>query len=166
MPPSFTEGQTHSLTRYKRLAPITWRWQLLCCAICVQNFLVGLFTGYSSFESLLDCKEIKPVDPKGNLCWIFSGRTEAEVEAPILWPPDARSTHWKIPWLKAKGEGATENKMVGWHYWLNRLEFEQTPGDSGGRGVRHAAVHSVTMSWRSLSDWTTITTPSKTICVA
>ena len=55
------------------------------------------------------CKEIKPVNPKGNPPWISAGRINAEAEAPILWPPDAKSqTHWKTPWcwerLKAKGE--------------------------------------------------------------
>ena len=43
------------------------------------------------FESPLDCKEIKPVNPKGNQPWIFTGRTDTEAEAPILWPPDAKN---------------------------------------------------------------------------
>ena len=61
-----------------------------------------------TLESLLDCKKIKPVNPKGNQSWIFIGRADAEAETPILWPPDEKNTHWKIPWcwerLKA-GEG-------------------------------------------------------------
>ena len=72
----------------------------------------------------LDCKEMKPVDPKGNQCWIFTGRTDAEAEAPILWPPDEKS------WLIAKDpeagkdrrqerKGMTKDKMLGWHHWLN-----------------------------------------------
>ena len=60
-------------------------------------------------ESPLDCKKIKPVNPKGNQLGIFIGRTDAEAEIPVLWPPDMKSTHWKRPWcwerLKAKGEG-------------------------------------------------------------
>ena len=60
-------------------------------------------------ESPLDCKEIKPVSPKGNQPWIFIGRTVAE--ALILWPPDEEPSHWKRPWcwerLKAKGEGGS-----------------------------------------------------------
>ena len=59
-------------------------------------------------ESPLDSKEIKPVDPKGNQLWIFIGRTDAEAEAPIFWPPDAEPTHWKRPrcWERRKaGEG-------------------------------------------------------------
>ena len=58
------------------------------------------------FESPLDSKEIKPVNPKGNQPWILIGRTDAEAEAPILWPP-GEPTHWKRPWCwgrwQAKG---------------------------------------------------------------
>ena len=56
-------------------------------------------------ESPLDCKEIQPVHPKGDQCWVFIGRTDVEAEAPILWPPDAlkRSLCWER--LKAGGEG-------------------------------------------------------------
>ena len=51
-----------------------------------------------TLESLLDCKEIKPVNPKGNMSWIFIGRTDAEAETPILWPPDVKSQLiWKDP---------------------------------------------------------------------
>ena len=61
-----------------------------------------------SLEGPLDFKEVKPANPKGNQPWIFTGRTDAEAEAPIPWPPDAELTYWKIPWcweiLKAKGE--------------------------------------------------------------
>ena len=88
-----------------------------------------------TFESPLDCKEIQPVQPKGSQSWIFIEKTDAEAEAPILWPPDAKN------WLtgkdpdagKDRGQekmGATEDEMVGWHLWLNGHEFEQTPGDS------------------------------------
>jgi len=83
-----------------------------------------------TLESPLDCK-IKPVNPKGNQPWIFIGRTDDEGEAPILWLPDAKN------WLTGKDpdagkdwgrkeKGATEDKMVEWHHWLNGHEFEQT----------------------------------------
>ena len=86
---------------------------------------------------VMDCKEIKPVNPNRNQPWIFIGRTEAE--APILWPPDAKS------WLVGKDsdtgkdwgfkkKGVTEGEMVGGHHWLNGHEFEQTLGDSEGWG--------------------------------
>ena len=82
-----------------------------------------------TLESPLDSKEIKLVNPKGNQPWIFTGRTDAEAEAPIFWLPDAKS------WLigkdsddgKGRGQeekGATEDEMVGWHHWLNGREFE------------------------------------------
>ena len=81
-------------------------------------------------ESPLDSKEIKPINPKRNQPWIFIGRTGAEVEASILWPPDAKS------WLIGKDpdagkdrrqeeKGMTEDEMVEWHHWLSGHEFEQ-----------------------------------------
>ena len=88
-------------------------------------------------ESPLDCKEIKPVNSKGNQSWIFVGRTDAEVEAPILWPPDAKNKlTGKDPdagkdWRREE-KGVKEDEMVGWHHQFNRHEFEQTPGDSEG----------------------------------
>ena len=77
-------------------------------------------------ESPVDCKEIQPVNPKGNQPWIFIGRTNAE--APILWPPDAKSRLiGKDPDAgkdcRQEEKGETEDEMVGWHHWLN--------GDSG-----------------------------------
>ena len=79
----------------------------------------------------LDSKEIKPVSPTGNQCWIFTGRTDAEAEAPILEPPDSKSRlTGKDPdagkdWRQEE-KGATEDEMVGWHHWLNGHESEQT----------------------------------------
>ena len=92
-----------------------------------------------TLESSFDSKEIKPINLKGNQSWIFIGRTDAEAETPVLWPPDAKS------WLTGKDpdagkdwrqeeKGMTEDEMVGWHHQLNGHEFEQTPGDSVGRG--------------------------------
>jgi len=92
-----------------------------------------------TLESLLDCKEIKPVNPKGNQSWIFIGRTGAEVEAPILWPPDVKN------WLTGKDPDAgkdwrleekatTGDKMVGWHHRLHWHESKQAPGVGNGQG--------------------------------
>ena len=81
-----------------------------------------------TLESSLDCKEIKPVNPKGNQSWIFIGRTDAEAEIPILWPPDVKNwLIWKDPdagkdWRQEE-KGTTEDEMVGWHHWLNGHEF-------------------------------------------
>ena len=87
-----------------------------------------------TLESPLDCKETKPVNPKGNQPWIFIGRTDAE--APILWPPEVKSQlirkeldagkHW------GQVMGMTEDEMVGWHHRLDRHQFEQAP--EGGEG--------------------------------
>ena len=82
-----------------------------------------------TLESPLDSNEMQPVHPKGNQSWIFIGRTHAEAETPILWPPDVKSwLIWKDPdagkdWRQEE-KGMTEDEMVGWHYWLNGHEFE------------------------------------------
>ena len=93
-----------------------------------------------TLESPLESKEIKPVNPKGNQPWILIGRTDAEGEAPILWPPDVKSQligkdpdAWKN-WRQEEN-GTTEDEMVGWHHWLNGHEFEQAPGDDEGQGI-------------------------------
>ena len=80
-------------------------------------------------ESPLDCKEIKPVNPKGNQSCIFIGRTDAEAETQILWPPDAQN--WLIGkdpdagknWRQEE-KGMTQDEMVGWHHRLDGHEFE------------------------------------------
>ena len=80
-------------------------------------------------ESPLDCKEMQPVHPKGNQLWIVIGRTDAEADAPILWPPDAKSRLiGKNPdagkdWRQEEKE-MTEGEMVGWHPLLDGHEFE------------------------------------------
>ena len=98
----------------------------------VKNWCFWIVVLEKTLESPLDSKEIKPVNPKGNQPWIFFGRTDAE--APILWPPDAKS--WLIgkdpdagkDWGQEE-KGMTEDEMVGWHR-LNGHEFEESLGDS------------------------------------
>ena len=103
--------------------------------VCPAVGLLGL--GEDSWESL-GHKEIKPVHPKGNQPWIFIGRTDAEAEAPILWPPDMKS--WLIgkdPMLgkvERTRRRRTEDEVVGWHHWFNAPELKQTPGSSEGQG--------------------------------
>ena len=90
-------------------------------------------------ESPLDCKEIQPVHPKGNQSWLFIGRTDAEAETPILWPPDAKN--WLIgkdpdagkDWGQEE-KGMTQEEMVGWHYWFNGHAFKQALGVGDGQG--------------------------------
>ena len=108
-----------------------------------------------SLESPLDCKEIKPINPKWNQPWIFIGRTDAEVEAPKLWPSDEKSQ------LIGKGSdagedwgqeemGMTEDEMVGWHHQLNGHEFELTLGEKTlsvkDSEAWHGVVHGVAKS--------------------
>ena len=90
-----------------------------------------------TLESPLDSKETQPVHPKGGQSWTFIGRTDAEAEIPILWPPDAKNWHiGKDPdagkgWRQEE-KGTTEDETVGWYHWLD--EFEQTPGVGDRRG--------------------------------
>ena len=88
-----------------------------------------------TLESPLDCKEIKPVNPKGDQSWIILGGTDAE--APILWLPDAESQLIEKDPDAGKDwgqeEGTTEDEMFGWHRWLNGHEFEQAPEDGEDR---------------------------------
>ena len=110
-----------------------------------------------TLESPVDSKEIQPIHPKRNQSWIFIRRTDAEAEALILWPPDAKN--WLIgkdpdagkDWRQEE-KGTTENEMVEWHHQLNGHGFEQAPGVGDGQGSWHAAVHGVAKSW-TLSDW-------------
>ena len=111
-----------------------WMWELYHKEGWVlKNWSFQIVVLEKTLEILLDSK-IKPVNPKGNQPWIFTGRTDAE--APILWPPDAKSQIiGKDPdagkdWEKE----VTEDEMVGWQHWPDRPEFEQTSGHSKGQG--------------------------------
>ena len=92
-----------------------------------------------TLESPLHCKEIQTVHPKGDQSWVFIGRTDAKAEAPILWPPDAKS--WLIgedpdagkDWGQEE-KGTTEDEMVGWHHRLDGHGFGWTPGVGDGQG--------------------------------
>ena len=92
-----------------------------------------------TLESPLDYKEIQPAHSKGEQSWVFFGRTDAEAETPIVWPPHAKS--WLIgkdpdfgrDWGQEE-KGTTEDEMVGWHHWLNGHEFEQALGVGDGQG--------------------------------
>ena len=103
-----------------------------------KNWCFQIVVLEKTLECPLDCMEIKSVNPKGNQPWLFTGRTDAEAEAPILWPPDEKS------WLTGKDSdagkewrqketGVAEDEMVREHHRLDGHEFEQTLGDSGGQ---------------------------------
>ena len=72
-----------------------------------------------TFESPLNCKEIQPVNPKGNQFGIFIGRTDAEAEVPVLWPPNVKNwTHWKSPWCWERLKVGGELDDRGWDGWM------------------------------------------------
>ena len=111
-----------------------------------------------TLESPLDCKEIQPVYPKGNQSWMFTGRTDAEAETPILWPPDAKSwLIWKDPDAgkdrRWEEKGMTEDEMVmasltQWTWvWVNSWSWWWT-----GRAGMLQSMRSQSQAW--LSNWT------------
>ena len=97
-----------------------WMWELYYKeSWAPKNWCFWIVVLEKTLKSPLDWKEIQSVNPKGNQSWIFIGRTDAEAEVPILWPPDVKElTHWKRPWcwerLKAGGEGDDR----GWDSWM------------------------------------------------
>ena len=116
-----------SSQRYDFSSGHVWMWKLDSKESWVQkNWCFWSVVLEKTVESPLDCKEIQPVHPKWNQYWILTGRTDAEAEIPILWPPDVKSwLIWKDPDAgKDWGEkGMIEDEMVGWHHWLKGHEF-------------------------------------------
>ena len=117
-----------------------WMWELDCEeSWALKNWCFWTVVLKKTLESPLNCKEIQPVHPKGDQSWVFIGRTDAEAEIPILWPPHAKS------WLMGKDpdagrdwgqeeKGTTEGEMAGWHHRLDAHEFGWTLGVSDGQG--------------------------------
>ena len=106
----------------------------------VKNWCLWTLILEKNLKNPLDCK-IKPVNYKysGNQSWIFIGRIDAEAEAPILWPPDAKTRLIRKDCDAGKDweheeNGATEDEMVGWHHQFNGHEFEQAPRNGEGQG--------------------------------
>ena len=112
-------------------------WELDCEeSWALKNWCFWSVVLEKTLESPLDCKEIQPVNSKGNQSWVF---IDAKAETPVLWPPYAKS------WLIGKDSDArrdwgqeekvmTEDEMAGWHHWLDGHEFEWTPGVCDGQG--------------------------------
>ena len=104
-------------------------WTIKKAECFLKNWCFWTVVLEKTLESPLDSKEIQPVHPKGNQSWIFIGRTDAEAETPILWPPDAKKwLIWKDPdagkdW-RWEEKGTTKDEMVGWHHQLNGHESE------------------------------------------
>ena len=117
-----------------------WMWELdYKESWALKNWCFWTVVLEKTLESPLDTKKIQPVHPKGNQSWIFTERTDAEAETPILWPLDVKN------WLSGKDHDAgkdwrweekrtTEDEMVWWHHWLDGHEFEQAPGAGNGQG--------------------------------
>ena len=117
-----------------------WMWELDCEeGWALKNWCFWTVVLEKTLESPLDCKEIQLVHFEGDQPWDFFGRNDAKAEAPVLWPPDAKS------WLLGKDsdagmdcgqeeKGTTEDEMAGWHHWLNGCESEWTLGVGDGQG--------------------------------
>ena len=117
-----------------------WMWQLDHIeGWAPKNWCFWAVVEKKTLDSPLDCKEIQPVNPKGNQSWMFIGRTDAKAETPILWQPDVKSwfiredPHAGKDWRQEE-KGTTEDEMVGWHHRWDGHEFEQAPGDGEGQG--------------------------------
>ena len=117
-----------------------WMWEIDCKeSWAPKNWCFSTVVLEKTLESPLDFKEIQPVHPKGNQSWVFIGRTDAEAEAPIVWPPDAKNRlMWKDPdagkdWGREE-KRTREDEMVGWYHWLSGHEFGQASGVGDGQG--------------------------------
>ena len=138
-----------------------WMWESGLQRKLSNKELMLLNCGVETLKSPLGCQEIQLVHPKGNQYWIFTGRTDAEAETPIVWPPDE---NWLLgkdldagkDWRQGEKKGMTEDEMVGWHHWCDGHEFDKLRELVMDREVWHAAVHGVTKSWTWLSNWTAL----------
>ena len=155
--------QTHHLAdrsphsqRYGLSSSHVWMWELDHKEDWApKNWCFWTVVSEKTLESPSDCKEIKPADSKVNQPWVFIGKNEAESEASILWPPDAKSQlirkhpdaekDWRLE------KGMTEDEMIGWHHRLDGHEFEQALADSEGQGSQ--ACCSLWGSQRVGHDW-------------
>ena len=139
-----------------------WMWELDCGeSWAPENWCFWTVVLEKTLENPLDYKEIQPVYPKGNHSWIFIGRTDAEAETLILWPPDGKNwLIWKDPdsgrdWGQEE-KGTTEDEMAAWHHWLDGLsELRELVMD---REAWRAGIHGVAKSQTRLSDWTELNT--------
>ena len=133
----------------------------ICIHMCVYTYICSLYTYIHLIIYMCNemSKDIQPVHLKGDQFWIFTGRTDAETETPILWPPVVKN--WLIgkdpdagkDWRQEE-KGTTEDEMVGWHHLLNGLGFGQVPGTGDGLENLVWCNPWVAKRWTQLSDWT------------
>ena len=129
-------------------------WELDCKeSWALKNWCFWTMVLEKTLESPLDCKEIQPVHPKGDKSWVFIGRTDAEAESTILWPPDVKS------WLIGKDPDAGRDcgrRRRGRQRtrWLDGMSLSKLREFVMDREVWRAAIHGVTKSQTWLSDWT------------
>ena len=145
----YFDNKGPSIQSYGFSSSQVWMWELdYKESWAPKNWCFWTVVLEKTLESPLDCKEIQPVHSEGNHSWIFIGRTDAEAETLIFWPPDAKN--WLIgkdpdagkDWRQEE-KGTTEDEMVGWHHQLDGHEFEELVMD---REAWRAAVHGVTES--------------------
>ena len=141
------------------LSSYVWMWELDHKeSWAPKNWSFWIVVLKKTLENPLDCKEIQLVNPKGNQSWIFIARTNAETEAPEVWPLAGKNWHIrKYPdagkdWIQEEN-GRTEAEMVGWHHWLDGHESEQALEVGDGQG--HLAHCSPWLSKRQtwMSEW-------------
>ena len=133
-----------------------WMWELDYKEIWgLKNWCFWTVVLEKTLGSPLDCKEIKPINPKGNQSWIFIGKTEAEVEAPKLWPPDAKNWVMEKTLMLGKIEGRRRRgwRRARWHHSMDKSVSKLL--ESMDREGLHAAVHGIARSQTRLSEWTT-----------
>ena len=135
-----TSLTNHTSQKYGFSSNHVWMWELDHKeSWALKTWCVWTVVLENTLESSLECKEIKPVNPKGSQSEIFIGGTDVEVETPILWTPDVKN------WLLGKDpdagkdwrqeeKGTEEDEMVWWHHRLDGHEFEQAPGVGDGQG--------------------------------
>ena len=136
-----------------------WMWELDCKGWVPKNCCFWTVVLEKTLESSLDCKEINPVNPKGNQSWIFTGRTDAKAEAPIHRPPDVKNWLIEKTLILGKTEGRRRRgrQRMGW--WdditdLTDMSLSKPQGLVMDRVAWRAVVHGVTKSRTQLSDWT------------
>ena len=124
-----------------------WMWELAYKESWVpKNWCFWTVVLEKTLESPLDCKEIQSVHPKGDQSWIFTRKTDAEAETPVLLPPDAKNwLVWKDPaagkdWGQEE-KGMTEDEMVGWHHWLDGRVWVNSDNGQGGLSCCRPRVH-------------------------